>query len=135
MLYLLVEIIYKVILVKAYLPEKPNVFIASKSGAQEAHEAIRPSNVDIMPNDLIDMDDAKQLYQLIWQQFVACQMTPAKFTSTTVTVDSAEFQMKAKGRIIKFDGYLKVLPAVRKKDDIRACLIFKIGEILDLKYS
>ena len=116
---------------ESYLPEKPNIY-SSKSGAQEAHEAIRPSNVDIMPNDLIDMDDAKQLYQLIWQQFVACQMTPAKFTSTTVTVDSAEFQMKAKGRIIKFDGYLKALPAMRKKDDTSELPDLQVGEILDL---
>jgi DNA topoisomerase-1 len=115
----------------AYLPEKPNVY-SSKSGAQEAHEAIRPSNVDIISKDLIDMDDAKQLYQLIWQQFVACQMTPARFTSTTVTVDAEEFQMKAKGRVIKFDGYLKVLPTMRKKDDASELPDLKIGELMNL---
>ena len=101
---------------KEYLPENPNIY-NSKSDAQEAHEAIRPSNVDIMPGDMVDMEDAKQLYQLIWQQFVACQMLPAKFTSTTIRVKAGDYELRAKGRIVRFDGYLKVLPLVRKKDD------------------
>ena len=101
---------------KKYLPEKPNTY-SSKSDAQEAHEAIRPSNVDIAPDDLIDMDDAKQLYRLIWQQFLACQMMPAEFTSTTVKVGAAGYELKAKGRVMRFDGYLKALPLLRKKDD------------------
>jgi len=101
----------------AYLPETPNVY-SSKSGAQEAHEAIRPSNIDIVPSDLVGMEeDAKKLYRLIWQQFVACQMTPAQFTSTTVTVTAADFELRAKGRVTRFDGYLKVLPALAKKND------------------
>ena len=70
-----------------YLPDEPKVY-GSKSGAQEAHEAIRPSNIDIAPGSLGDMEvDARKLYQLIWQQFVACQMTPAQFTATSITVD------------------------------------------------
>ena len=69
-----------------YLPDEPKVY-GSKSGAQEAHEAIRPSNIDIAPGSLGDMEvDARKLYQLIWQQFVACQMTPAQFTATSITV-------------------------------------------------
>jgi DNA topoisomerase-1 len=100
-----------------YLPEDPNIY-SSKSGAQEAHEAIRPSNIDIMPSDLAGMEeDAQKLYRLIWQQFVACQMMPAQFTSTTVTVMAAGYELRTKGRVIRFDGYLKVLPAMRKKDD------------------
>ena len=99
------------------LPENPNVY-SSKSGAQEAHEAIRPSNIDIMPSDLAGMEeDAQKLYRLIWQQFVACQMMPAQFTSTTVTVMAAGYELRTKGRVIRFDGYLKVLPVQRKKDD------------------
>ncbi|MDX2463639.1 MAG: type I DNA topoisomerase [Porticoccus sp.] len=100
-----------------YLPENPNIY-SSKSGAQEAHEAIRPSNIDIMPSDLAGMEeDAQKLYRLIWQQFVACQMMPAQFTSTTVTVMAAGYELRTKGRVIRFDGYLKVLPVQRKKDD------------------
>jgi DNA topoisomerase-1 len=115
-----------------YLPESPKVY-SSKSGAQEAHEAIRPSNIDIMPSDLVGMEeDAQKLYRLIWQQFVACQMVPAQFTSTTVTVMANGYELRTKGRVIRFDGYLKVLPAVRKKDDDIELPELTVGERLDL---
>ena len=94
-----------------YLPEKPIIY-GSKSGAQDAHEAIRPSNIDISPGSLSDMEvDARRLYQLIWQQFVACQMTPAEFTSSTLTVAAGDYEMTVKGRVTKFDGFLAVMPA------------------------
>ena len=74
-----------------YLPAKPNVY-GSKQGAQEAHEAIRPSDVSVKADDLSGMEaDAHKLYSLIWNQFVACQMTPAKYDSTTVSVKAAEY--------------------------------------------
>ncbi|MDP6198323.1 MAG: type I DNA topoisomerase [Porticoccaceae bacterium] len=99
-----------------YLPEQPNSY-SSKSGAQDAHEAVRPSNVDISPGDLGDMEvDARRLYQMIWQQFVACQMTPAEFTATTITVTAGDYEMQCKGRVTRFDGYLAVMPA-RDEDD------------------
>ncbi len=63
---------------KKYLPDNPNQYAASKENSQEAHEAIRPSDVAVMQESLKDMEaDAQKLYQLIWRQFVACQMTPA----------------------------------------------------------
>ena len=100
-----------------YLPDEPKVY-GSKSGAQEAHEAIRPSNIDISPGSLDGMEvDAKKLYQLIWQQFVACQMVPAQFTSTLITVAAGDYEMTAKGRVTRFDGYLAVMPANRKGDE------------------
>ena len=100
-----------------YLPDTA-IRYSSKSGAQEAHEAIRPSNVDIAPGGLNEMEvDARRLYQLIWQQFVACQMTNAEFTSTTITVLAGEYELTAKGRVTLFDGYLAVMPASRKSDD------------------
>lgn len=115
-----------------YLPENPNTY-SSKSGAQEAHEAIRPSNIDITPSDLVGMEEsAKKLYRLIWQQFVACQMVPAQFTSTTVTVTAANYELKTKGRVIRFDGYLKVLPALRKKDDDIELPELTVGDKLNL---
>jgi DNA topoisomerase-1 len=96
---------------KKYLPEQPIIY-SSKSGAQDAHEAIRPSNIDISPGSLSDMEvDARRLYQLIWQQFVACQMTPAEFTSSTLTVVAGDYEMTVKGRVTKFDGFLAVMPA------------------------
>ena len=100
-----------------YLPDQAIVY-SSKSGAQDAHEAIRPSNVDIAPGSLSDMEvDARRLYQLIWQQFIACQMTNAEFTSTTVTVSAGDYELTAKGRVTRFDGYLAVMPLNRKGDD------------------
>lgn len=91
-----------------YLPSKPN-FYASKSGAQEAHEAIRPSDVKLQPNKLAGVErDAERLYTLIWQQFVACQMVPAQYTSTRVDVKAAEFELRARGRVMLFDGYQSV---------------------------
>ena len=99
-----------------YLPEQPNIY-SSKSGAQDAHEAIRPSNIDIAPGSLGEMEvDARRLYQLIWQQFVACQMTPAEFTATTITVAAADYELTTRGRVTRFDGYLAVMPA-RDEDD------------------
>ena len=117
---------------KNYLPENPNTY-GSKEGAQEAHEAIRPSNIDIAPSDLQGVDeDAKKLYRLIWQQFVACQMTPAQFTSTSVTVETAGYELRVRGRVIRFDGYLKVLPAIRKKDDDAELPDLQVGDDLSL---
>ena len=65
-----------------YLPDTPKVF-SSKDGAQEAHEAIRPSDVNILQTALSGMErDAERLYELIWRQFVAGQMSDAEYTST-----------------------------------------------------
>ncbi|MGV6807981.1 MAG: type I DNA topoisomerase [bacterium] len=115
-----------------YLPEKPNVYSA-KSGAQEAHEAIRPSNVDILPGDLAGQEeDARKLYQLIWQQFVACQMLPAQFTSTSVEVKAGEFSLRARGRVMIFDGYQRVLPPAGKKDDDAVLPEMAVGDDLNL---
>ena len=101
-----------------YLLEKPRLF-SSKEGAQEAHEAIRPSDVNVLQSGLNGMErDAERLYELIWRQFVACQMPDAEYTSTLVTVAAGDFELNAKGRIIRFDGYTRVLvPAARKKED------------------
>ncbi|WP_444438261.1 type I DNA topoisomerase [Pseudomonas sp. A6] len=105
---------------KKYLPAKPN-FYSSKEGAQEAHEAIRPSDVNLRPTQLSGMErDAERLYDLIWRQFVACQMPPAEYLSTTVSVAAGDFELRAKGRILKFDGYTKVLPQQSRpgEDDV-----------------
>jgi DNA topoisomerase-1 len=52
--------------------------------------------------------DAERLYELIWRQFLACQMLPAQYLSTSVTVAAGDFELRAKGRILKFDGYTRV---------------------------
>lgn len=101
-----------------YLPEVAKVF-SSKDGAQEAHEAIRPSDVNILQASLKGMErDAERLYELIWRQFVAGQMCDAEYTSTLVTCSAGNYEMNVKGRIVRFDGYTRVLvPASRKTDD------------------
>ncbi|GKX57929.1 type I DNA topoisomerase [Leminorella grimontii] len=115
-----------------YLPAQPNHY-SSKENAQEAHEAIRPSDVNVLAESLKDMEaDAQRLYQLIWRQFVACQMTPAKYDSTTLTVKAGDYLLKAKGRTLRFDGWTRVLPALRKNDEDKTLPTVEVGATLDL---
>ena len=116
-----------------YLPEAPLRY-SSKEGAQEAHEAIRPSEVRVTQNDLQGMErDAERLYELIWRQFVACQMTPARYRSTTVTVTAADYGLTARGRVVEFDGFTRVqLPMSRKGDDAELPAL-EVGQTLKLE--
>ena len=117
-----------------YLPENPNLY-GSKANAQEAHEAIRPSDVNVSATQLKKMErDAERLYELIWRQFVACQMMPAKYLSTSITVTAASAELKAKGRVLQFDGYTRVQTQIQKKGKEDAVLPdVKEGETLNLK--
>jgi DNA topoisomerase-1 len=97
-----------------YLPEKPNFYSSSNKSAQEAHEAIRPTDANFTPADAhakLAGDDYK-LYQLIWNRFVACQMPPAEFDQTTVTLAAptkeGDAVFKATGRKLVFDGFMRV---------------------------
>ncbi len=93
-----------------YLPASP-IRYSNKDGAQEAHEAIRPSDVVIGPTDLKGMErDAERLYDLIRRQFMACQMKSAEYTSTRIEVRAADFTLRASGRVLVFDGFTKVIP-------------------------
>ncbi len=98
----------------AYLPEKPNVY-ASRKSAQEAHEAIRPTDAARHPDSVRSALTAEQhkLYDLIWRRFVACQMTPAQWDNTTVlvgaTTKQGEAVFRASGRTLAFDGFLRVM--------------------------
>lgn len=115
-----------------YLPETPNSY-SSKEGAQEAHEAIRPSDVNVEATALKNMDrDAERLYELIRRQFLACQMTPAKFLSTRVTVSAGDFELVTKGRILQFDGYTRVMPAKGKGEEDIILPDVQAGDNLDL---
>tara|TARA_Y100001934_G_scaffold267082_2_gene347328 strand:- start:698 stop:3472 length:2775 start_codon:yes stop_codon:yes gene_type:complete len=116
-----------------YLPEAPNVY-ASKEDAQEAHEAIRPSNVGTVSEFVTGVDDdAVRLYDLIWRQFVACQMVQARYLSTTVLVNAERFELKIRGRIMQFDGYTRVLPPASRKEEDTPLPDFQVGESLGLK--
>ena len=90
----------------------PRRFKTKSKGAQEAHEAIRPSDPAQTPENLKDKLDSKQqkLYDLIWRRFIACQMKEAIFDSTTVDIAAKNFTFRATGSIMKFEGWLKVYP-------------------------
>ncbi|RME36251.1 MAG: type I DNA topoisomerase, partial [Planctomycetota bacterium] len=98
---------------EAYLPKKPHRY-ASGARAQEAHEAIRPTDAELDPESIRSSLTAEQykLYNLIWRRFVACQMSPAKWDNTTIhlaaSTDRGEVLFRTSGRRLVFDGYLKV---------------------------
>ncbi|MDB2689144.1 type I DNA topoisomerase [Luminiphilus sp.] len=114
-----------------YLPGSPNRY-GSREGAQEAHEAIRPSDVKIRSNLLSGMEpDAERLYDLIWRQFVACQMTPARYLSTTLIVSAADCRLTAKGRVVEFDGFTRVQPPAARKGDEAVLPPLAAGDALE----
>ncbi|MBN2510002.1 MAG: type I DNA topoisomerase [Spirochaetales bacterium] len=116
----------------SYLPADA-VLYASKEGAQEAHEAIRPSNVMVRSGDLSGVDpDGVRLYDLIWRRFVACQMNSARFLSTSLTVNAGIYQLKARGRVVTFDGYMKVLPPAGKGEEDQVLPDLATGDVLSL---
>ncbi|MDP6166095.1 MAG: type I DNA topoisomerase [Gammaproteobacteria bacterium] len=116
-----------------YLPKEANSY-SSKEGAQEAHEAIRPSEVGVKSTQLNGMErDAERLYELIWRQFVACQMMPAQFTSTGITIAAGEFSLRTRGRIMRFDGYTKVQPSASNKEDDLLLPDLKEGDSVNLQ--
>ena len=117
-----------------YLPAEP-IRYGSKEGAQEAHEAIRPSNVHVQAATLSDMErDAQRPYELIWRQFVSCQMTPAQYDATKLTVKAGDYELKATGRTLRFDGWTRVQTALKKKNEEDSTLPFVAqGDVLALK--
>jgi DNA topoisomerase-1 len=98
---------------KTYVPAQPNVF-KSKKNAQEAHEAIRPTSLELTPESVRKhlKDDQFKLYKLIWERFLASQMTPAVYDQTSVDIeaiaaDETAYGLRASGRILKFSGWLE----------------------------
>ncbi|MFA7676521.1 MAG: type I DNA topoisomerase [Candidatus Shapirobacteria bacterium] len=95
-----------------YWAGKPVKYKTKKAGAQEAHEAIRPTYADKTPEALTDIDSRQlKLYTLIWQRFIACQMAPALFDSVTADINAKNYTFRANGQTLKFDGFLKVFPS------------------------
>lgn len=116
-----------------YLPQQPRVY-GSKEGAQEAHEAIRPTEVSRKPADISGLEkDAEKLYELIWRQFIACQISDAEFLSTSIVAANGDYELRTRGRIIKFEGFLKAAPQAARKDEDIALPDIQVGEVLDLK--
>ena len=101
---------------KEFLPTAPNTY-KSKKSAQEAHEAIRPTDVKIEPSTIKDNleKDSYRLYQLIWSRFVSCQMVPAVLDTTQFDIQSGNYLFRSNGSILKFAGFMKVY--VESQDD------------------
>ena len=103
---------------KEYLPKRARVYKA-KGGAQDAHEAIRPVDVNITPDEVKSHLPPEQynLYRLIWARFVASQMAGARFHDTTATISCAHTQWKAKGERLLFAGFLAAMPRGKEESD------------------
>ncbi|KKR97147.1 MAG: topoisomerase protein [candidate division TM6 bacterium GW2011_GWE2_41_16] len=91
---------------KPYLPAKPNMY-ARKGKSQDAHEAVRPVDIERTPDSLARLldKDLLKLYSLIWKRFVACQMTPSEFAQKQITIKGGKFECKASGSVLTFPGY------------------------------
>jgi len=101
----------------------------AKGRVQEAHEAIRPTFAQKTPEEIKLEKNQQKLYDLIWRRFIACQMTSARFDSTTVEIEAKKYVFRATGQILKFDGFLKVYPMKFEENELPD---LKEKEILDL---
>ena len=123
---------------KEYLPETINTYEGKKAkNAQEAHEAIRPTNINRKPNDIKKYVNADQfkLYELIWSRALSSQMNPAEFYRNSIIISSfdGKINFRANGSIVKFDGFLKVYEVPDTDDDIKNILPeCKVGENVNI---
>ena len=117
---------------KAYLPDKPRQYRAKKS-AQQAHEAIRPTDIRHTPEAVKAHLNKEQhaLYELIWRRFVSSQMASAVFDQTAVDIRAGEIGLRAAGSIMRFDGFLKVYGNQDEKDTLLPETLVE-GDVLTL---
>ena len=120
-----------------YLPARPPVYKARRR-AQEAHEAIRPTDVERTPERLRGLigEPEWRLYQLIWQRFISSQMAPAVFDQTTVEITARELGFRATGRAVKFPGFTKIYTEGRdngEEEADKALPPLEAGERLTLR--
>ncbi len=121
-----------------YLPDVPNSYTGKKAkNAQEAHEAIRPTDIKRKPSDIKKYVNADQLklYELIWSRALSSQMTPAEFDRNTIIISSEnnEINFRASGSVMKFDGFLKVYQVQETDEDAKNILpVVKAGEKISI---
>ena len=115
---------------KEFLPGTPNLY-KSKKSAQEAHEAIRPTDVLLEPSTIKESleKDMFRLYQLIWSRFVSCQMVPAVLDTTQFDIKTGKFLFRSNGSILKFAGFMKVY--VESQDDEKGDAVQSSGKVDD----
>lgn len=116
-----------------YCPSSPNVFTKSKN-SQDAHEAIRPTDVNLIPDRIKDSLTPQQyrLYKLIWSRFVACQMSNKTLDVTTVEITANDYLFKLTHNKIVFDGYAKLYTESKDEEDTPSKGIpeMQVGEVL-----
>ena len=115
-----------------YIPEKPRVY-KGKKNIQDAHEAIRPSHIEITPEIAKASLSAEQykLYSLIWKRFIASQMTSCSLNTNSIDIVNGAYSFKASGSTIKFDGFMKVYDYTTEDDENDVSLpVLEEGEIL-----
>lgn len=111
---------------------KSNVYSNKKKDVQDAHEAIRPSHVDMEPDSIKDSlsKDQYSLYRLIWSRFMASQMAPAKFMNVSAVIENSGYGLRATGSKLLFDGYLKVYSPGKEDDADKLLPSLEEGEKL-----
>ena len=119
-----------------YVPNKPK-FYKSKGNAQDAHEAIRPTSMAFNPEKIKDSlkSDQYKLYKLIWNRFVACQMSDAILDTVQADIFSGNYILKASGSNIKFDGFMAVYVEGKDVIEEKEGKIPKIEEGQELKFK
>ncbi|MFQ6036001.1 MAG: type I DNA topoisomerase [Sedimentisphaerales bacterium] len=121
-----------------YLPQKAKIY-ASKKTAQQAHEAIHPTDVDLTPSEIKQFltDEQLALYNLIWRRFVACQMSPAKWEVTSLNI-VAETSLgrcwyRSTGRVLVFDGFTKVWPITSSEQQLPQMFVGQKLAVVDIR--
>ncbi len=109
-----------------------NIYTNKKKDVQDAHEAIRPSHVDLEPDKIKDSvtKDQYNLYKLIWTRFVASQMSPSKFKAVNAAVLNGDYKFRATGSKMIFDGFLKVYPQSKESEENKLLPHLEKGEKL-----
>jgi len=93
---------------KKYMLDTPRFYTNKSKGAQEAHEAVRPTDLSKIPDEIKIADAGqKKLYDLIWKRTIACQMQPAVFDQTAVDISADNYTFRANGQIVIFDGFIR----------------------------
>lgn len=121
-----------------YLPQNANIYAAKKT-AQQAHEAIRPTDVDLTPSEIKQFltDDQFKLYDLVWRRFVACQMSPAKWNVTNLNIMAdtliGRCWYRTTGRVLVFDGYTKVWPIASTEQLLPKMQVGQRLAVVDIK--
>ncbi len=119
-----------------YLPKSPRIF-KTKGNAQDAHEAIRPTNIFITPSQVKDSlsTDQYKLYKLIWERFIASQMSNCVLDTVSADINVSDYQFKASGHTVKFDGFTVLYEEGKDHDDKDSSALpeMNIGDVLKVK--